>query len=130
MSSDPDWITAHPGKLAGPFTIEPAKRRSIEFSADRPFGRNPRPQIRPATLPRQRPQSSDGRHRALEYGLLGALRPGAARYREAYRRRSVAIPVALGLGTYQPDRRLCVVAKPGPGRRAVQAATNTRKALA
>ncbi|EPA0084121.1 hypothetical protein ACQYJI_005486, partial [Pseudomonas aeruginosa] len=40
------------------------------------------------------------------------------------------IPVAAGLGTHQPDRRLRLAAEPQAGGREVQAATVARKTLA
>lgn len=39
-----------------------------------PPGGNPRPQLRAAALPGQRPQPGDGGHRAMEHGLSGAGR--------------------------------------------------------
>ena len=41
------------------------------------LGENPRPDVRAAAVPRQRPQLGDGRHRSVEHGLPGA---GNARF--------------------------------------------------
>lgn len=67
--------------------------------------------------------SGFGKYWAVEHGVPGAHHRGDGRDRQAGGRRAVAIPVAVGLGAYQPDWRLRLAVEPQTGRREVQAAT-------
>ncbi len=71
----PDWLQSvelrrrvHAGLNKG--EARNALARAVFFN--RPG--NPRPQLRAAALPGQRPQPGDGGHRAMEHGLSGAGR--------------------------------------------------------
>jgi hypothetical protein len=60
-----------------------------------------------AALQGQRPQSGDGSHRALEYGLLERA-TGALRGHGHLVDDTLLQYLSPGLGTHQPDRRLYV----------------------
>ena len=66
------------------------------------------PGLRAAALPGQRAEPPHGRHRVVEHGVQTARRAGPACPRPARGRGALALLIAAGLGTYQPDGGLFV----------------------
>ena len=75
-----------------------------------PAGRNPRPQLRAAALPRQRPQPGERRPSCGTRSIWNAPSPRSAR-RARGRSLLATAPLSRGLGAHQSDRRLHLAAE-------------------